>query len=317
MPFQDVDEVTAETTHTPSRVERVLRKIFVEDWSLKLLSLAITIALWLLVTGQNQPITTHVDVQLNFVRPESLDIGNDPPKVVDVTLSGSRSKLDSLSAPDLVATIDITDQRAGERMLRLSEKAQLILPHGIKVLGFSPSAIAVRLEPIIEKELPTAPRFEGKPAPGYEIYAVESDQKTVTVRGPASHLNELDKALTETIWLAGQKDSFTATNVAIDIADPRVELLDPAIDVRFEIGERRIEKSFSGVTVVGATGTNVEPRTASITLVGRAADFEELKSDEIRIVLDDALQPTLDVPSTLQGKFVLKSIIPSKFARVK
>src|SRR5262245_4971083 len=183
MPFQDVDEVAEDRTRTPSGVEKVLRKIFVEDWSLKLLSLGITIVLWLVVTSQNEPVNTHVNVQLNFVRPQSLEISNDPPKTVEVTLSGSRSKLDNLSAPDLIATIDITDLRAGERMLRLSERAQLALPHGVRVLTFSPTAIPVRLEPLLEKEVVVAPRIEGRPADGYEVYSTSSSQPTVTVRG--------------------------------------------------------------------------------------------------------------------------------------
>ena len=114
MPFQDVDEVSKEVAHAPSGVEKLLRKLFVEDWSLKLLSLGITLVLWLLVTGQNEPVTTHVNIQLNFVRPQSLEISNDPPKIVDVTLTGSRSKLDNLSVLDLVATVDLTDQQVGE-----------------------------------------------------------------------------------------------------------------------------------------------------------------------------------------------------------
>jgi hypothetical protein len=48
MPFQDVDEIAeAESDPQPNRVEKLLRRIFLEDWSLKLLSLAIAIVLWL------------------------------------------------------------------------------------------------------------------------------------------------------------------------------------------------------------------------------------------------------------------------------
>jgi hypothetical protein len=33
-------------------IERWLRRIFIEDWSLKLLALAITLVLWFLVSGR-------------------------------------------------------------------------------------------------------------------------------------------------------------------------------------------------------------------------------------------------------------------------
>ena len=318
MPFQDVDEVTAEQQpRTQTGVEKVLRKIFVEDWSLKLLSLAITLVLWLVVTGQNEPVTTHVNVQLNFVRPQSLEISNDPPKSVDVTLTGSRSKLDDLSALDLVATIDLTDQRSGEHLVRFAEKAMMSLPHGVKVDGFLPSSTPIRLEPIIEKELKAEPKFEGRPAEGYEVYSVTPDQPTVTVRGPASHVNLLNDAPTETIWLSGQKESFSATNVAINVLDPKVDLVDPAVNVQVEIGERRIEKSFTGIGVVGPTGNAVEPHTITVNLLGPPHLLDSLKHEDIKVMLDDDFTPRLEVPAALKGKVTLKSTSPAKFLLAK
>src|SRR6476661_1028771 len=211
MPFQDEDEVTtSDPRPAPNRVEKMLRRIFIEDWSLKLLSLAIAIVLWLLVTGQNQPVTAHLNVQLNFIRPQSLEISNDPPRTVDVMLTGSRNKLDDLTSLDLVATVDISDQRAGERVLRLADRAQISLPQGIKVDGYQPSAIPIRLEEILERQVPIEPKLEGQPAGGFEVYGVYPNKGSVPLRGPASRVNSLQKVFTESIWLVGRKESFTA-----------------------------------------------------------------------------------------------------------
>src|SRR5215510_9396210 len=238
MPFQDVDDIAiSEPQPVPTRVEKLLRRIFLEDWSLKLLSLAIAIVLWLLVTGQNQPVTAHLNVQLNFIRPPSLEISNDPPRTVDVVLTGSRTRLDDLTSLDLVATVDITDQRAGERVLRLADRAQIALPQGIKVDGYQPSAIPIRLEEIVERQVPVEPKLEGQPENGFEVYGVSPNKGSVSVRGPASHVNSLQKVLTESIWLAGHKESFTQQNVAIDVPYPKVDLLEPVVNVNVEIGE--------------------------------------------------------------------------------
>src|SRR5215211_5120998 len=260
MPFQDVDDIAiSEPQAVPTRVEKLLRRIFLEDWSLKLLSLAIAIVLWLLVTGQNEPVTAHLNVQLNFIRPPALEISNDPPRTVDVMLTGSRNKLDDLTSLDLVATVDISDQRAGERILRLADKAQIILPQGIKVDGFQPSAIPIRLEEILDRQVEVEPKLEGKPADGFEVYSVYPTKGSVSVRGPASRVNALQKIATESVWLAGHKESFTATNVALDVPDPKIDLLDPMVNVEVEIGERRIEKTFSNVAVTTAEGDKVQP----------------------------------------------------------
>ena len=318
MPFQDEDEtITPEPRPVQHRMEKLLRRIFVEDWSLKLLSLAIAIALWLLVTGQNQPVTAHVNVQLNFIRPQALEISNDPPHTVDVMLTGSRNKLDDLTSLDLVATVDISDQRSGERVLRLADKAQITLPQGIKVDGFQPSAIPIRLEEIMDREVAVEPKLEGKPADGYEVYSVYANKNRVAVRGPASRVEALQKVATESIWLAGHKESFTASNVALDVADPKIDLREPMVNVAIEIGERRIEKNFSGVAVTTADGGKVQPATTSVTLLGVADSLETLKPEELRIVLDSDLQPRLELPDVLKRKVALKSVHTSKFVPVK
>jgi hypothetical protein len=69
MPYQDTEDTeTTPVARIPTAPERLLRKLFLEDWGLKLLALAITIALWLGVTGQNKPVTLRVTgVQLNFL----------------------------------------------------------------------------------------------------------------------------------------------------------------------------------------------------------------------------------------------------------
>lgn len=317
MPFQDVDEtITPEPPPAPNRTQKMLRRIFVEDWSLKLLSLAIAIVLWLLVTGQNQPVTAHVNVQLNFIRPQSLEISNDPPRTVDVTLTGSRNKLDDLTSFDLVATVDISDQRAGERVLRLADKATITLPQGIKVDGFQPSAIPIRLEEIVDRQVPVEPRLEGKPDDGFEVYSVYPNKGTVSVRGPASRVNGLQKISTESIWLQGHKANFTAQNVALDVPDPKVDLLEPMVNVAVEIGERRVEKTFAGVEVITSDGGKVQPATTSVTLLGEASFLETIKSEQFRVILDGE-KPQLELPKMLQGRVTLKSVHTSKFIPVK
>ena len=320
MPFQDVEDevIITEPAAPPSRVEKWLRRIFLEDWSLKLLSLAIAVVLWLAVTGQNQPVTAHVNVQLNFIRPQSLEISNDPPRVVDVMLTGSRNKLDNLTSLDLVATVDISDQRAGERVLRLADKAQISLPQGIKVDGFQPSAIPIRLEPIVERQVPVEPKLEGKLENGFEIYGVHPTKGSVAVRGPASRVNSLQKLMTESIWLAGHRESFTASNVAIDVPDPKVDLVEPLISVEIQIGEVRTEKTFSDVVVDTPNGAKVQPATTAVTLLGAGSLLESLKANELKIMVDEAgLEPRLQLPDALKGKIVLKSVHVSKFVPQK
>src|SRR5437879_2512691 len=60
MPFWDANQFT----RAPGFAERWLRRVFIEDWSLKLLALAITLILWFVVSGHD--IEREVAVQASL-----------------------------------------------------------------------------------------------------------------------------------------------------------------------------------------------------------------------------------------------------------
>ena len=241
MPYQDIEDIAViEPARSPSVVVRWLRKLFVEDWGIKLLALGITLALWLAVSDLNKPRTIRTAVQLNFILPSNMDISNETPKTVEVELTGSRERLNSMKLLDLVATLDISDTQAGERVIRLlPERVQMELPTGVKIDSFRPTTIPVRLELNVERQLPVEIKLDGQPADGYEVVRSSAQPGTVTVRGPASLVENLKQAPTETISIAGRNESFTANRVVIDVSDQKIDLLTPVVDVTIDIEQKK------------------------------------------------------------------------------
>jgi YbbR-like protein len=322
MPFQDIDEaVVVEAPPPPTAFERWLRKIFVEDWSLKLLALAITLVLWFAVAGQNEPVTIRTAVQLNIITSKTLDISNDPPKTVEVLLTGSRNDLDQVSTPNLVATVDVSDQKPGERVIRLRDRARIDLVDGVQIESFQPSTITIRLEPLEERKSEIEVKLEGTPAEGYEVYGAHAVQDTVRIVGPVSRVVALKKVPTETVSVDGRKESFTIHQVAIDIPDQKIDLLDALVDVIVEIGEKKAEKSFSGVPALASTGGNVQPATAEVTLSGPASTITLLRSEDVKVVVDvannGATVARVDLPASIKDKVQLISIKPSQFSVIR
>ena len=78
----------------------------------------------------------------------------------------------------------------------------------------------------IERELVVEPNLEGKPAPSYEMKEVLVTPARVRVSGPASHVNALENARTETISIEGRRESFDVPHAAIHISDPKVGVID-------------------------------------------------------------------------------------------
>lgn len=241
LPYQDIEDVNvAAPKRPPTFWGRLLRKVFVDDWGVKLLALGITLVLWMAVADLNKPRTIRVAAQLSFIRPVNLEISNEPPRTIDVELTGSRERLNNMKLFDLVATVDISDNAAGERVIRLTnERVHMDLPDGVRIESFKPTTIPIKLEPNVELQLSVEIRLEGNPAPGYEAISSSAQPNMITVRGPASIVGGLQQAPTERISVEGRKEAFTAWGVTIAISDSRIEVANPVVDVSIEIAPKK------------------------------------------------------------------------------
>ncbi len=296
-----------------------LRDIVVEDWGLLLLAAVITLGLWYAVTAQRAPATVlRRGITLEFALPPNVEIANDPVNRVDVRLEGSQSRLDEIDPRDLTARADVTALRPGERVVRLSSKnVSMELPEGVRLVDLAPRSVTLRLEPVVEKEVPVEVHFEGGLPEGFEVRDVRVTPSTVRVRGPESHVRVVEKIHTETISLEGQRESFPYPQAAVDIPDQKVVPLEPSVAVRVEIAEQTVERRFEGVVVRSAAGGPVSPQTVSVTLRGPRSIFEALKTEEIRIVVevgeDGRPAPRLALPPPAVGRVELVSTSPSNF----
>jgi YbbR domain-containing protein len=292
----------------PGAARRWLRALLFEDWTLKLFALGITLGLWYAVTTQRAPAQMRLrGVQLDFILPEGVDIGNEPVDEVDVTLEGSQGKLAELNARNLVARADLADLRTGDRVLRLTDQNVLMdLPEGVRIVNLNPRSLTLHLEPVVERDVPIEARFEGSPPDGFTRGAVQVSPASVRVRGPQSHVEAVQRAFTETISLAGQRETLVLPQVAVDIADHKVAPAESAVSVRVEIGEEQAERRFANVAVRSASGAPVSPQAVTLTLRGPRTVVEALRPEDVRLVVEVAEDgkpaPRLALPPSAQGR---------------
>ncbi len=45
--------------------------------------------------------------------------------------------------------------------------------------------------------------------------------------------------MTETVWLDGKKEPFNLYHLEINIPDPKIDVLDPGVDIHVEIAEKK------------------------------------------------------------------------------
>jgi YbbR domain-containing protein len=192
------------------------------------------------------------------------------------------------------------------------------LPEGVHVVEVTPRSVTLHLEPVVVRAVPVEARFEGELPEGFGRPGVEVTPAQVRLRGPESHVEAIEKAYTETISLAGQRESLTMPQTAIDIPDHKVTPLDPTVSVHVEIAEEQLQRRFTNVPVRSAAGGPVSPSTASVTLRGPRSVVEALRPEDVRLVVeaapDDSISTRLSLPPAAAGRVELVSTSPSEFA---
>ena len=285
-------------------VTHVLRKIFLEDWATKLVALAITLALWVGITGLSTPTTRRIaEVPLTLSYSNKTEITNSPVQSVSIVISGDRRKVNQITENNLVVSVDLSDVSPGDRVVQLGPDSVAIdLPLGVKLQEIQPSRIAVRLEAVEEKEVSVNVETHGEPAEGFEVYSETVSPPRVRVRGPASYIRGLTSVPTDKVDIGGKQADHIARQVPLTVSNPKATVLESVADVSFRIGERRIEESFS----VPAAGSS---KRAQVTLFGPRSVLDALDSSEMRVdAPDGADRPTVALPAGVDGRVEVRRV---------
>jgi len=284
---------------------RLLRRVFIDDWLIKAVALFITVTLWLGVTGLRAPTTARLrGVPLNLRVSNDIEVTNSPVGEVDLVITGDKRKIDLLNQRDLVVSLDLIDVPAGERTIQMTaENVNIELPTGVKLEEIQPSKIAVKLEAVEERDITVQAVTEGAVAENFEIYTKAVFPAKVRVRGPESFVKSLDSISTEKINLENRREDFTVRQVALNVVNPKVTVLDTAVDVAFRVGEKRIEKMF---TVPVETGAG--QKSATVALYGARSVLEALKAEYLKVVIADDASPNLILPAEVSGQVEIRKL---------
>lgn len=121
-----------------------IREAVIGNLPLKILSIALATALWLLSKGSKEEVVdVSVPVLLRNV-PSGLYVGAGAPVALNVSLAGPRLRLIGLRPRETVLELDLKNLAEGTATFGEMEK-RLHVPVGVQVLKVSPETVVVRL----------------------------------------------------------------------------------------------------------------------------------------------------------------------------
>lgn len=210
------------------------RKILTDNWAIKLVSLALSVTLWLYVTSTGKTeITLTIPIELRNV-PQGMTVVGDVAGALEVRLQGQERVLRDISiGKKVVGVLDLSQSREGENTVPVSPD-DISRPVGVTVMHLSLSEIKVKLEPLLRKVFRLKPVLRGAPAPGYRLSGITVTPARITVEGPESVMKTLAKLETMPIDIQGAREYLTV-EPKINYQGKPVKLLEKDIMVRVNI----------------------------------------------------------------------------------
>jgi YbbR domain-containing protein len=179
-----------------------IRDLLFQNILWKLLSLAIAVVIWALVTTEPE-LATFANVRLEYKNlPDGLEISSDPVSSVVLELRGPSGALRGMGDgihPGVV--IDMSDAASGERTYSIGDRNVKVM-RGVRLVRAIPSEVRFHFEPRRMNTVPVRVRFLGEGQNGYTVANYHVDPPEMEITGPRSRVTRIAAVVADPIDLA-------------------------------------------------------------------------------------------------------------------
>lgn len=178
-----------------------------KNMTAKVLSVILASILWIYVMNeQNPPVESTLTVPLEARNMAEGLMLVDAPESVRVKVRGPRSIVAGALPKDLKAYVDVRGLREG----RHNTKVYAQTPTSLELIEVTPDKLTVRIDTALQRQLPIEIRLAGNSAVGAVIAKATSSAVNVSLEGPKSLVETVDKVVA-VIDLTGKNADFTAS----------------------------------------------------------------------------------------------------------
>ncbi len=265
-----------------------LKKTFLQNIPLKILSLALAVIMWYLLMGEEKA-DMGIRVPLNLSNlPPSTIITNEVVDEINVRVSGTQNLLRGLPKMNTSISFDLSELKIGSSEFQIFPE-MIHLSRGLKTIGISPSIFTIELEPTIERTLLVEVIILGEPAKGYKVSDIKAVPAKVKLEGAKSELKGLNRVSTVAVDISGMKDALER-EVPLNLSSLHLSKVESSVvKVKIDIVERFIKKELSKnpVEVLNIHRRyKLKPKTIDLTIMGPENVLENFPMDELRVYID-------------------------------
>ena len=217
-----------------------VRRVFVQNFFFKFISLLLAIGLWLAV-ARSPVAEIEIKVPIEFRNlPDNLEIDSASFTTAEVRLRGPERAIHHLDPTDVRAEVDLSNVQPGERTFDLTAR-HVRVPQELEVVQIIPGQFHLSFDSRDTRTIEVHPRVTGTFASGMRVAQVDADPASVTVTGPRGRVEALEAASTDPVDASGTMSSASFVTQAY-VADPLIQIVHPRpirVTVIMEGGTRK------------------------------------------------------------------------------
>src|SRR5258708_4555104 len=201
----------------------LLKRIFVQNFGIKVISLLLAIGLW--VTVSRDPVgEVELQVPIEFRNvPQNLEIDSASFTEAQVRVRGPGRLIHRLRGTDVRAEVDLASVKPGSRTFDLTSR-NVRVPSDLEVVQIIPSQFQLSFDDRMTRSIEVSPRVTGI-AEGWRARAI-ADPSTITIAGPGRRVLTFEAATTDPVDATGVMDRATFVTQAY-VPDPLIQVVHP------------------------------------------------------------------------------------------
>ncbi|HQY60098.1 MAG: YbbR-like domain-containing protein [Myxococcales bacterium] len=255
-----------------------------ENWRLKLLSLACALVLFSLGHGgQDAKRTLVVNLEARLPDREDKVLVDALLTNVRITIKGSSAEIDNLRASAFGLQLDLRNAKSGH----VTFEPQMV--HGpagsrFEVVDFDPAGVDVAWEDRIKRDIPVQVSVVGTPAAGYVVKGAPlADPTKVSVTGPATDVMALTDVKIGAFDVRGLSEGAYPRELAIVGLPARMRAEPRTVFVTATIVRETAERAFPrlAVVVVGNAKAKAKPAEVDVRLVCPPELVRSLRPEQV------------------------------------
>lgn len=269
-----------------------MKDFFTKNLRLKLISLVLAVSLEIYFVSPHNLVTATLRVVVDITNLPARTMIVSPPKARDGIVTVFKIRGPAPLVQEVLATprrmAIVLPPNVGESFVTVMSPQELRLPSGVEVLEIDPARVELRLEKVLEKDIPVRVMQHGSLPATLLLDELRPQPEIVRVRGPMNIVSGLEVGDTDRVDLSGIVASQVLDVPLVELGDS-VSFHPPSVRVEVKVSPKLGERTVEGVRVKisspNGVAATVEPSKVRVVVTGDPAVLGPLSDKDIEVTM--------------------------------